>query len=383
MKRPIILTDPFCRNIRKPGRYGDNRGGYGLSLLVRVRKNGRVAKYWTQEVRVRGRKTSLGLGVYPIVTLAEARRRALANRQAVEEGRDPRASRIPTFERAAEKVIALHSPQWKGGLTEKHWRSSLGRFAFPVMGHKPVDQITPADVMAALSPIWHKKPTMAQKTRRRISAVMRWAMAQGFRPDDPSSAAAAALGNNRNGGPKHHRALPHSEVAEALRLVDCSAAWWGTKAALGLLVATACRSGEVRLARWEEIDREAAVWTIPAERTKTGKPHRVPLSEAALRALEAASARSGSSGLCFPSPRGKALSDATMSVLLKRLGVAAVPHGFRSSFRDWCSETGVRREVAEQALSHVVGGVEGAYHRTDLLEERRPVMAAWGEYLSL
>ncbi len=382
MKRPLILSASFVKRVNQPGRYGDNRGGHGLSLLVARRKNGRIYKRWTQRVRIDGRYTNLGLGVYPAVSLAEARRRALHNRQEIEEGRHPRRSRVPTFRAATEKVIGLNRPQWRaGGRTEEHWRSSLNTYA-PALARKRIDQITSADILACLAPIWHEKPEMARKVKRRISAVMAWAVAQNHRPDNPAESVAAALGSNTNGGPKHFRALPHSEVAGALAVVDATKAHWSTKAAFRFLTLTATRSGEVRGARWAEIDWEEAVWTIPAERTKTGKPFRVALSAAALAVLSEALPHADLTGLIFRSARGKPLSNMTLSKLCKSNGIACVPHGMRSSFRDWASESGVRREVAEAALSHVVGGVEGAYHRTDLLEARREVMEAWGRYCS-
>ena len=155
-----------------------------------------------------------------------------------------------------------------------------------------------------------------------------------------------------------------------------------TKLAFEYLVVTATRSGEVRGARWDEIDLESATWTVPGDRTKTGKPHRVPLSDRALDVLADATAIVDESGLLFPSPSGRTLSDATMSKLLKEHDIGAVPHGFRSSFRSWCADTGVAREVAEAALGHVVAGVEGAYQRSDLLQTRREVMDRWANYLT-
>lgn len=382
MRKPATLSASFVKRVSKPGRYGDGRGGHGLSVLVVRRKNGRLSKRWSQRIRIDGRETNLGLGVYPAVTLAEARRRALSNRQAVEEGRHPRKSRVPTFGQATEKVIALHRPQWRaGGRTEEHWRASLKTYASGLT-RKRVDQITPADILACLAPIWHQKPETARKVKRRIGAVMAWAVARNHRPDNPAESVAAALGSNTNGGPKHFRALPHSEVAEALRTVAASGAHWATKAAFRFLTLTATRSGEVRGARWEEVNLTEAVWTIPAERSKTGKPFRVALSVAALAVLSEARSHARLDGLVFRSARGKPLSNMTLSKLCKSNGIDCVPHGMRSSFRDWAAETGVRREVAEAALAHVLGATEAAYNRTDLLEARREVMEAWARYIT-
>ena len=383
MKKPAILSATFVRNIRQPGRYGDGRGGHGLALLVRVRKNGRVAKYWVQTLRADGKVISLGLGVFPVVTLKEAREEALANRRAVSQGRNPRESKIPSFEAAAERVIRSKAKQWKhAGRTEKIWRARLERYAFPVLGSKRVDQITSQDVMACLAPIWHTKPETARKLKGYIGQVLKWSIAQGYRQDDPTGAVGAALGSNRNGGPKHFKALPYAEVAGALRKIEASGALRSTVQAIRFLALTATRSGEVRLAKWEEIDMAAQVWTIPAERTKTGKDHRVPLSTAALGALAAVWPRQNLSGLLFPNRTARPLSDNTLSKLFRELEIPAVPHGFRSSFRDWCAETGIRREVAETCLAHTLPAVEAAYNRTDLLEARREVMERWGLYLT-
>lgn len=384
MKRPATLNATFVKTVRRPGRYGDGRGGYGLSLMVKQRRNGRMSKTWAQRIRIDGRETNLGLGSYPVVTLARARKRALVNRRAVADGRNPRSPGVPTFEEAATTVITLHGPQWKpGGRTEEHWRSSLAAYAHPKIGAKPVDKITSAHVMACLAPIWHTKPEMSRKVLRRIGAVMVWAIAQNLRADNPADrkTISGALGKNTNGGGRHFAAVHHSKVAGVLAAVDASGAHPSTISAARFLTLTATRSGEARLATWDEIDLATRTWAIPADRTKTGKPHRVPLSAAALAVLAEAADRTGGVGLIFPSATGRAMSDATVSKLFRENAVGCVPHGMRSSFRDWCGETGVPREVAEQALGHVVKGVEGAYARSDLLDLRRPVMEQWAKYL--
>ena len=383
MNRRNTLSATFVKTVKQPGRYGDGHGGHGLSLLVKPRANGRLSKTWAQRIRINQKPTNLGLGSYPAVTLAEARRRALKNRQDIEEGRSPRAQNAPTFEEAAERVIAIHSAKWRqGSKTRKLWERTLETYAFPTIGKKRVDRITTAEVLACLAPIWHSKPETARKVRRRISAVMKWCIAAGYRSDNPADERVpAALGSNARPA-THQRALHHSKVGEALKTIEESRrAHWATIAAFKILTLTATRSGEARLATWAEIDLETATWTIPGERTKTGHSHRVPLCTAALEILSEARERTGGEGLAFPSPRGKPLSDATMSKLCKENDVGCVPHGMRSSFRDWCSDSGVRREEAEQALGHTVKGVEGAYARSDLLERRRPVMERWGKYL--
>ncbi len=386
MKRPSTLSATFVRTIRQPGRYGDGRGGHGLSLLVKPTKiEGRVSKSWAQKIRINNRVTNLGLGSYPAVTLAEARRRALRNRQAIEEGRNPRARKVPTFRQATEQVVRLHAAKWKpGGKSEEHWRSSLQTYAYPHLGTKRVDLITTANVMACLTPIWHNKPETARRVKQRIAAVMKWCIAQGFRENNPADdRITAALGSNTQ-RPQHMKALPHSKVGAAIRTVETTDAHWATIAVFKFLTLTATRSGEVRHATWTEIDLTAAIWTIPAEHTKTQRAHRVPLSTGALAVLDAARRTSGGVGLVFPSPTGRPLSNATMSKLCKENDVGCVPHGMRSSFRDWCGETGVSREVAERALGHEIrNAVEKAYARTDLLERRRQVMENWSQYLNI
>ena len=384
MNRPKQLSATFVKTVNRPGRYGDGRGGYGLSLLVKGTSTGRLSKTWSQRIRVNGEPCNVGLGPYPVVSLAEARAAALENRRAVAQGRDPRdrSGGVPTFAQAVEKVIAIHGPTWRDGARSAEiWRSSLRDYTMPRLGRKPVDKITTADVLAVLVPIWSTKRETARRVRQRIGAIMKWAVARGYREDNPAGdAIGAAL--PKNGSPQQHqRALPHAEVGAALRKVHASGAYKATVLAFEFLVLTASRSGEVRGARWEEIDFETATWTVPGERMKTGRPHRVPLSRRALEVLAEARELADYSGLIFPSPRGKVLSDMTISKLVKELGIPAVPHGFRSSFRDWCGETGKPREIAEAALAHVVGGVEGAYARSDLFKRRAELMEAWCDYL--
>ena len=386
MNRPKTLSATFVRSISRPGRYGDGRGGHGLSLMVRPTKiEGRLSKAWVQRIRINGKETNLGLGSYPAVTLAEARRRAIRNRQAVEEGRNPRARKVPTFRQATERVIRLYSAKWKpGGRSEEHWRSSLRTYVYPRFGNKRMDLVTTGDVMACLSPIWHKKPETASRVKQRISSVMKWSIAQGFREDNPADdRITAALGSN-NKRPQHMKALHHSKVAAAVRAVEATDAYWATIAVFKFLTLTAARSGEVRQATWDEVELSTAIWVIPSEHTKTGQEHRIPLSAGALAVLAVALPRSGGKGLVFPSPTGRALSNATMSKLCKENNVGCVPHGMRSSFRDWCGETGVNREVAERALGHEIrNAVEKAYARTDLLERRRKLMEDWSRYLNI
>ena len=378
------LTAKFIQTIDRPGRFYDD-GAPGLFVLAQER-DGKVRTSFVQRLTVHGKRVDIGLGSpkWGATTLTEARSKAIANYRIARNGGDPRAkaASIPTFEAAADAVITMHAAGWRdAGKSERQWRASLRDYAFPTLGRRPVSTITTADVLAALIPIWSTKRETARRVRQRIGAVMKWAIAEGYRTDNPAGdALGAALPKNGNHR-AHHRALPYDRVEAALATVEASGAWWATKAAFAFMVLTAARSGEVRGARWDEIDGD--VWTVPGERMKAGRDHRVPLSARAMATLETAREHADGSGYIFPSINGRALSDSTVSKLLKENDVGAVPHGFRSSFRQWAAErTNIPREVAEFALAHVVGdAAERAYQRSDLFDRRRALMDAWARYL--
>ena len=386
MERPKKLSATFVKTISAPGRYGDGRGGHGLSLLVKPSSTGRVRRIWCQRLRIDGKAVDLGLGSFPVTTLAEARAKALANRRSIEHGQDPRtkARTVPTFSQAVETVIDLHQANWKNPRVAGQWRSSLETYAMPRLGRITVDKISTSDVLAVLVPIWSDKRETAMKIRRRISAVMRWAIAEGYRNSDPADSAISAALPKAGHRVTHQRALPFAEVGTALAAIRETGAWPATKLAFEFLTLTATRSGEVRQATWSEIDHGKRVWEIPAARTKTGKVHRVPLSNQAMDLLEQARESTGGEGLVFPSQRGKPLTDSTISKLVRENGIGCVPHGMRSSFRDWGAEcSDAPREIAEFALGHVEGSAaELAYRRTDYFERRRELMQAWADYLA-
>ena len=379
--RPLNAT--FVRTVTKPGAYGDGRGGHGLILRVKAMRNGRTARQWVQRVRIDGRPTHLGIGSYPTTTLAEARRQALRNVREIKAGRDPRGEGIPTLERAIEKVIAVHRDGWKAGSkTEQQWRNTFATHLFPKLGRRRIDKITTGDLLTVLAPLVHSKPAVASLLKLRLGMVMRWAVAKGYRPDNPAGEALDAALPKNGTRTTHHKALHHSAVADALTTVRASKAATSTRLAIEFLALTAARTSEVRTARWSDIDREAATWTVPADRMKAGREHRVPLSEAALGLLDEAQQHSGPDGLVFPGRGGRPFGHASIGTLFKRLGIEGTPHGLRGSFRNWCAESGVPREVAERALAHVVkGATESAYNTTDLLDQRRELMEAWSEYL--
>ena len=253
----------------------------------------------------------LGLGGYPLVSLAEARNVAFANRQRARAGGDPLAEKrhgqgVPTVEEAAAEVLAQQRPGWRNAKYAQDWPRSLRAYAFPRIGALPVSAVTTADVLAILTPIWHEKAQTAQRVRQRISAVMKWAIAMGYRPDNPAGDALGQALGRQQAIVKHMRALPHGAVADALATVRASTASVTIKRAFEFLVLTAARSGEVRLATWDEMDLDAGVWAIPAARMKAKRDHRVPLSIRALAILHDVQKRSDGTGLVFRSPAREA-----------------------------------------------------------------------------
>ncbi len=384
MPRPMRLSATFVKSCRTSGRYGDGRGGHGLSLMVKPMAAGGLSKTWAQRLRLHGKPIDIGLGSYPVVTLEEARQAALENARAARTGIDPIADRrrraaIPTFREAAERVIAAHSGSWKdGSRTAGIWASRLDQYAYPSLGSLRVDAITSGDVLGVVGPLWTAKRETATKLKSYLNAIFAWAVAEGHRDDNPVDSIGAAL--PRGGAQRTHlRALPWGDVPGAIRAVRESNSAQATVDCFEFIVLTACRSGEARAAEWSEVDLDARVWTIPASRTKTQHEHRIPLSATSLTVLERA--RQYSDGrLVFPSPTGRVMSDNTLSKMLRDNGVPSTVHGFRSSFRDWCGETGQPREVAEASLAHQVGNaVERAYARSDMLGRRRELMESWAE----
>ncbi len=378
------------KNVRKSGRDGD---GDGLYLHVAAAGT----KSWVQRIVINGNRRDIGLGSYPAVSLAQARSLAAGNRSAVAERRDPLAEKreakdaarnptpsVPTFAEAAACVIELRRPAWSNPKHAAQWRATLETYAFPTIGDKAIDTISAADVLLTLTPIWTCKPETANKVRQRIEAVLDWSVANGWRADNPAGRALLRVLPDTKGLKEHHRTLPYHDVASALRKVRLSQSYTLTRAAFEFLVLTAARSGEVRGTEWGEIDWEQATWTVPAVRRKAKREHRVPLSEQALSLLRDAWTISGREALVFPAPRGGPLSDMALNVMLKRLKVPAVPHGFRSSFRHWTAEkSGVGWAVAETALAHNVGNAtERAYLRSDMFEERRGLMQDWADYIA-
>ena len=342
-----------------------------------------------QRLVIRGRRRELGLGSVALVSLAEARAKARENRKLAREGGDPLAARrraraVPSFAEAAVRVLEQKQAGWRSEKHRKGWITTLERYAFPRIGRMPVSQVTSADLLEVLTPIWHTKASTARSVHQRVRAVLEWAVAMELRADNPSDRLMSVLGP-QNRVITHMKALPHRDVASAIGAVRGSRTPPAGPLAFEFLVLTAARWGEVRWAEWGEIEPAAGVWTVPATRMKAKREHRVPLCRRALEILEEARTLGGRDcPLVFTRGGGKPLIDKCLRKLLQKQGIAAVPHGFRSSFRDWAAEeTDHPREVVEAALAHVVRNkVEAAYRRTDLFERRRRLMDDWAAYVA-
>ena len=376
-----------------PGKYED---GGGLRLVVSTTG----AKKWVLRFTIDGRRREMGLGSFPDVGLAEARERAARYRKQVKEGIDPIEARqtergkTPTFTTCAARYIRAHRHGWKSAKHARQWVSTLKTYAQPVIGKKKVDAIVTEDILKILSPIWTTKTETAKRVQSRIENILDYAAAHKYR--DPMNPA-RWRGHLDKLLPKptrvkkvtHHPAMPYTEVpAFMAELADKGSV---SSLALRFLILTATRTSEVLQAQWNEIDLEAAVWTVPAERMKAQREHRVPLPDAALNILEALPRVEGNPYL-FPGTRhGRPLSNMALLKLMRTMGYGVngergdyVPHGFRSSFRDWSGEvSNFPRDVAEMALAHVIENkVEAAYRRGDLFAKRRRMMQAWADYLS-
>ena len=379
------LTAGKVRALTVPGRYGD---GGTLHLVV----SPRGTKSWVQRITIDGRRRDIGLGGWPVVSLAMARDRAFANRRAVADGGDPlahkRRPKTPTFREASDRALEANRARWRNAKTADNWLATMAKYVYPVFGDRRVDQIGREDVLRVLTPIWSSKPEIGRKVRQRIRATLAWAQAHNYIENNPAGEAINAALPATTALKVHFRALPYPDVGAALDVIEASRASVSARACLRFVVLTACRSGEARLATWAELDLDGRDWRIPAARMKTAAEHRVPLSDAALDVLESVRPLRSRADLVFPSPSrpGKPLSDMTLTKVLRDTGLAdrATVHGFRSAFRTWTSErTSVPHAVAEMALAHAVGSaVERSYARSDLFEKRRGLMAQWAAYVT-
>lgn len=375
------LTAAKVRQVKEPGKYYDGNG-----LFLRVETSG--SKRWVQRVTIKGKRREIGLGSGDLVTLAEAREAALEHRKVARSGGDPLAAKlstvmVPSFNDAVEKVIELHAPTWSNAKHAAQFQNTLVTYAAPIIGSKPVSDITSGDILRVLTPIWTCKTETARRVKQRIGTVMKWAVAQGYRADDPCAALTQVLPKPSQ-KVEHRKSLPYGEVAACITVLRGSRAMAATKLALEFLILTAARSGEVRGATWQEMDVAKKTWTIPARRMKAKVEHVVPLSDRAI-AILAEAKQLGDHDLVFPGQKqGRPMSDMTMSKPLKKLGLQTDVHGFRTSFRVWVQEqTNTPFEVAERALAHKTANkAVAAYARSDLFEKRRNLMDAWTRYLN-
>ena len=372
-------------------------------LALQVLPSG--ARTWVLRITVGAKRRDMGMGGYPGVPLAKARVAARVARAKVRSGIDPieegRAARSAlkasqaaalTFEQCAAAYISANAVGWKNAKHAQQWRNTLAQHAYPKLGMLLVRDVGLPHVLAVLEPLWLTTTETASRLRGRIESVLDWATVRGYRSGDNPARWRGHLDKllpapSKVAKPEHHIAVALADVAGFVLKLR-AAEGMGARA-LEFAILTAARSGEVRGARWAEVDRQAKLWVIPAARMKAGKEHRVPLSDAALSLLDALP-KIDAGDLVFPASRtgldgvAKPLSDMALTAVMRRMGLDAVPHGFRSTFRDWCSErTNYPRDVAEMALAHTIGDkVEAAYRRGDLFDKRCRMMDDWAAFLA-
>lgn len=381
------LTAKSVRELREPGRYPV---GTVPGLMLWISPAG--ARSWVLRTMVGARRADIGLGGYPGVTLADAIDKARATKDEISKGVDPvqkkrdeQSSSERTFRKIAEKYIALKKTEWKSAKHGQQWENTLETYAYPTIGHLPVSAIEMSHIITLLEKHWNTKNETMVRVRNRIEMILDSAAVQGFRSKENPARWKGNLSmilpaprkvNKR----KHHKALPFAAIPDFIKTLNLVE---GISArGLKFAILTAARSGEVRGATWSEIDLDAAMWEIPASRMKSGRAHRVPLTHAAVSLLNTMP-RFKDCDLVFPGRSLTELSDMSLLAVMRRMKVDAVPHGFRSSFRDWAAETTSHpNEVCEMALAHAVGDeTEEAYRRGDLLQKRTKLMEDWAAFL--
>ena len=409
MKRQTGLLSPAAVRHAKPGMHCD---GLGLYLRVTTGESGKISKYWIFRYAVDGRDRQLGLGALDTIAPREAREAAAECRRLRLQGIDPIERRkttqaaakaaganAMTFDQCAARYMKAHASSWRNPKHRQQWTNTLTTYVTPVFGNVLVQVIDVALVTKALEPIWNEKPETASRVRGRVEVILDWATARGHRQGDnparwrghldkllPAPAKVRKV--------KHHPALPYVEIGAFM--VDLRALHGIAARALEFTILTAARTGEAIGAKWDEIDLQAKVWTVPEDRMKGGCEHRVPLSTSA-RALLRAMREVRQNDYIFPGDReGKPLSNMAMLEQVRRMneqrsavgepkwidprqGKEIVPHGFRSCFRDWSAErTNFPNHVVEMALAHAIGDdVEAAYRRGELFNKRVALMSAW------
>lgn len=386
------LSAQEIKNLKERGHYADGGG-----LYFRVSEFATTG--WVFRYSRAGKAREMGLGPYPDITLKEARDAALEARKLLLKEIDPiehrnaaRSTMLAarqaalTFEQCAAEFMKSKEKEWKNAKHGDQWRNTLEKYAYPVIGKLLVKDIEQPHIMKILEPIWTTKTETASRLRGRIEAVIDYARARKYRTTENPAAWKGHLDKILATPAKvkdveHHAALPYTEIGAFMqRLKDVDGN--GAKA-LEFTILTAARSGEVRGATWDEVDLDAAMWIIPASRMKAGKEHRIPLSPRAVELLRSTPRLEGSA-MVFPSAKGVALSDMTLTAVMRRMELPYTVHGFRSTFRDWAGETtAYPREVIEHALAHQLKDkAEAAYARGSLLDKRRRLMTDWASYCS-
>ena len=390
------LTHTFVQHVSEPGRYGEGRGGNGLSLLVKpMQEPGRWSKTWSQRLRIDGQEYTPGLGSFPKVSLAKARAVALDNALRVAEGVDIRkpaleitleiSPTIPTVAQAFEAVIDKRSKKWRSTKTKEGWDRSL-RYCKGISSML-VSEVKPSQVVDLIEPLWNEQRRTAQIVLSHLTSVMDWAVRMEHRSTNP-----AGPGTTTDLGPKAAvtgmLCLNHRLLGDALATVRDAETWWANILCVIFMAFTGVRSGEARKATWDEFDLDNALWTIPAERMKNGILHKVPLSTQVVEILAYARKQSDpSENRAFPtSGRGKHIPSAALSNLLKDLLIASVPHGLRKSLRTWAAEQEnppILEHAAEMLLAHKPKkSIVAIYMTSDFYEHRQPVMQRWADYLT-
>lgn len=389
---PKKIRELSALEIKRINDLGRHAVGGVVGLLLNVKESG--SKSWLLRVTVGGKRKNIGLGSFPEVSLGDARKKAKEYKSAYDRGEDPIRERSAkkkevvkaqmTFGEAAKHCHKMKSAEFRSEKHVKDWIASVNLYAIPILGTTPVSEINTDDVMDILQPIWIEKTETATRLRQRIEAILSWATTAGHREGLNPARWPDHLENLLSKPSKVKRvvnmpSLPYQKVGAFLKRLRQKETM-GAKA-VEFIILTAARSKEVRLATWDEIDIENKKWSIPAERMKTKKKHRVPLSRQAIKLLESLPRFQGSEYV-FTAPRGGALSDATTSKVCRVMNIGAVPHGFRSTFKGWCLEmTNYPRIISEMALAHTVGSrVEQAYTRTDLFEKRAQLMQEWADF---
>jgi integrase len=375
------LTAARLKNLTEPGRYSD---GDGLFLVVKPAGG----RNWVLRALCGGKRRDIGLGPLKSVDLGDAREAAHQIRRQIAKGLDPIVERkrerqvIPNFRDAAKMVHVEHKASWKNGKHQNQWLSTLESYTFPKLGNRLVSDIGAPEIRDVLAPIWLSKPETARRVRQRIGTVLDWACVKGFRT---SEAPLRSLSKGLPRQPKkdgHFAAMSYADVPEFMTQLRERESIG--RLALEALILTAARSGEIRFARWAEVDMDAALWSIPAERMKMGRPHVVPLSPEVIEVFrKAAKFRASGIDLIFPGQKlKKPMSDMTLLKVLRDMNAGVTVHGFRSAFRDWVADqTNYPGEVAEAALAHAISNkVEAAYRRTDFLGKRRDLLRDWASY---